>query len=120
MPEARNVPRIEGLGDEVEREKHLEDALALVQALEKSSLRTRLGVSAVQLSGKDATLALGCGVKVDFGPLASVPSLSVDARLEQLERFLVKGPGLEAVEKLSVRWDDPVYTLKPVAAVVVK
>ncbi len=120
VPESRSVPRIEGLGDEVEREKLLDDALALVQALERNALGARLGVAAVQISGKDAALALRGGVKIDFGPLASVPGLSIQARLDQLERFLSKGPGLDPIEKLSVRWDDPVYVLKPVAAVVVK
>lgn len=117
VPAARALPRIEGLGDDIEREKALDDALALVQALEKGSLGARLGVTTIQLSGKDATLVLASGVRVDFGPTASVSSLSVEARLSQLELFLAKGVGLDQVERLSVRWDDPVYVLKPVAAV---
>jgi hypothetical protein len=42
--------------------------------------------------------------------------VKVDERLKKLAGFLEKGPPLAQVEKLSVRWDDPVFVLRPVAA----
>lgn len=121
-PGVAALPRIEGLPDEssVERESVLDEALALVQKLERRGLVGKAGIDSVTLTrdkGRtlEAALVLATGPRVDWGPVAEVPGLAVEERLKRLELFVEKGPPLATVERLSVRWDDPVYVLKPVA-----
>jgi hypothetical protein len=114
---ARALPRIEGLPDDANREGALDEALSVVQALEKNDLGRRLGVVALQIAGREASLALVSGCRVEIGPCGALPGLPLDVRLAQLEVFLKRGPALDLVERISVRWDDPVYVLRPVAPV---
>jgi hypothetical protein len=116
VPAARSLPLVRGLKDDVEREKQLDEALSVVAALEKDSVGSRAGLVTVELAGHEATLVLASGVRVELGPMTPLPGLTVEARIAQLDFFLRKGPPLEQVEKISLRWDDPVYVLRPVTA----
>jgi len=123
---SRALPRIEGLPDETspERERALEDGLAVVAALDRKNLTEKLGVSTVSLANRlrrdqkasEIELVLASGTRVEWGRAAEAPGSSVEDRLARLEAFCTRGPALSQVERLSVRWDDPVYVLKPIAA----
>jgi hypothetical protein len=116
VPGARSLPRITGLPDDADRERQLDDALAAIEALGKNALGPRLGLIALELKGAEATLVLASGVRVEWGRIGHVPGLSIEERVAQLELLLQKGPPLDQIERASVRWDDPVYVLRPVVA----
>ncbi len=115
VPGARSLPRIAGLSDDADRERLLDDALAAIEALSRNALGARLGLLALELRGTEATLVLASGVRVEWGRTDHVPGLSTEQRVAQLELLLQKGPPLDQIERVSVRWDDPVYVLRPVA-----
>jgi hypothetical protein len=116
-PGASRLPRIEGLPGEgsIDREPTLDDALALVAALDARGLPERMGLETVRLDAKRCvSLECGSGARVEWGKLASSPTLKTEDRVQRLEGFLTKGPALAQVERLAVEWDDPVYVLKPI------
>jgi hypothetical protein len=132
VPTSRPLPRIDGLPDDpFERELTLDQALGVIAALERRGVLSKLALDSVVVARGDrhaarvagatappceVTLVLGSGTKVEWGPAGDMPGLLLEERVGKLEGFLARGPALEQVERISVRWDDPVYVLKPVAA----
>lgn len=115
--EPRPLPRIEGLPAEgaIDRESVLDEALALVGALEKAGLPEKIKLEAVKIGPKREVWLEGTGMpRIEWGRLASTPSLTTEERVARLAGFVAKGPALETVERLALEWDDPVYVLRPV------
>jgi len=118
------LPILSGLADPtspVLRRRGLAAALEVLERLEADDGLEVAAVDVANLDGRQDPLApevavrTRAGFEVEWGRPsdAEAPSLAPDAKVAHLRAFLTEGPDPATVARLSLRWDEATYTLRP-------